>query len=391
MIKPSGALCNMNCSYCFFLHKQNLISSRFIMSENILERFVKNYLETQDSEVVTFTWQGGEPSLAGIDFFKKALFFQKKYCPPSKFIENDFQTNGLLLDDEWCRFLKDNNFLVGLSIDGPQNIHDKHRRDSKGSPTHSIVMKSLERLHHYEIPFNTLTAVTDEVSRNPLEVYRFLRDCADSKHIQFLPVVEPACFENTAPAYWDVSLLPSMKNENELSPDFSDFLTPWSVKPHNYGRFLCDIFDEWHINDIGNVYIYLFECLLGIWSGKSSFMCNFALECGTALALDHDGSIYFCDRFVYPDYRLGNIMESSLSDIISSYDNRTFAKLKSAVPIECKRCKWVFTCRGDCPKNRFLKTSKGELGLNYLCQGLSLFFEHVDPYLKDMCKMLAKQ
>ncbi len=387
MAKPAGALCNMNCSYCFFLHKQDLTGSKFIMSDEILEQFIKSYISSQQTDVVTFTWQGGEPTLAGLDFFKKAVKLQEKYGQ-GRYIENDLQTNGLLLDDEWSKFLKDNNFLVGISIDGPAEIHDLHRKDKSGNPTHKKVMRAIELLHRYEIPFNALAAVNHDSAKQPLEVYRFLRDQAGTKHIQFLPVVEPADFAVTAPAYWDMSSLPVAGTARVNPGNSGSFVTPWSVNAEDYGNFLKIIFDEWHINDTGNVFIYLFECMVGIWSGQKSILCNLAAGCGNALALDCDGSVYFCDRFVYPDYFIGNVLQSPLEQIASSPDNLLFGKLKSAVPRECKRCQWSFACHGDCPKNRFLKTSNGEPGLNYLCPGLKIFFTHADPYLRDMARQI---
>lgn len=388
MAKPAGALCNMACSYCFFLSKQQLLGSGAVMSDAILERFIGDYLQSQPDEVVTFSWQGGEPAVAGLDFYKKAVALQRRYAPSGVSVENDFQTNGLLLDDEWCRFLKDHRFLVGISLDGPASVHDRYRRDGAGRPTHARVMKTVELLHKYEIPFNTLTAVTGAAAAEPLAVYRFLRDSAGSRHIQFLPVVEPADFTGTAPAYWDPASLPAEDAVGSVPAAPGSFVTPWSVGSLQYGRFLCRIFDEWLPCDRGNIFVYLFECLLGLWAGGHSFLCTFGKECGSALALDRDGSVYFCDRFVYPDYFLGNIQERSLAEIYAGADNAVFGRMKSAVASRCKTCRWVFACRGECPKNRFVTTGGGEPGLNYLCSGLKMFFAHIDPAMKEMVRLL---
>lgn len=379
MAKPAGALCNLECGYCFFLHKKELLHSSRIMSETVLENFIRSYIGCQKSGVITFTWQGGEPALAGLDFFRAAVKMQQKYCPPGKYIENDFQTNGTLLTDEWFDFLKQNRFLVGLSVDGPPEIHDLYRCGSSRR-----VGECAAELNARKIPFNTLTAVNDANSRRPLEVYRYLRDVIRSEHIQFLPVAEPRNFTREPPGYWDWEKL-------KETGGGEDFVTPWSVRPMEYGKFLTEIFTEWIAQDIGRVCVYTFEALLGAWAGFKPALCEMDRKCGTALALDSDGSLYCCDRFCYPVYRLGNILEQNMAELADSRKLKVFGLLKQATAKECKNCEFAFACRGGCPKNRFSLDRAGEPGLNYLCTGWKYFLGKIKPAMEILSAELRRQ
>ena len=388
MLKPAGALCNLACDYCFFAHKTAMLNSSSIMSIEVLERLIKNYISSQKDDVIVFTWQGGEPALAGLDFFKRAVELQHKYCPAGKYIENDFQTNGTLLTGEWFDFFQANRFLVGLSIDGPPELHDMFRKDHARNGSAQTVISCAEQLKERAIPFNTLTAVNSCNSEYPLEVYRYLRDVIKSEHMQFLPVVEPRTFTQEAPGYWH---WPSLAQADKMS----GFVTPWSVRPAQYGRFLTEIFREWYQHDRGRRFIYTFEALLGIRAGFRSTMCTLASECGAALALDSSGALYSCDRFCYPEYYLGNIREKSLEHMVDSVKQNVFRKLKKAVPLECKKCQFFSSCHGGCPKNRFALTANGEPGMNYLCEGWKYFLSQTAPEFDAMAAelkaMLARQ
>ena len=390
MAKPIGAQCNLRCEYCFYLSKKDLIGSTKAISDDNLEEYIRQYINAQEVPEVVFTWQGGEPTLLGLEFFQKAINLQKKYCPLGKKIENDLQTNGILIDENWCRFLKENNFLVGLSIDGPQPLHDCYRIDASKQPTWQQIVKAAKLLKKFEIPFNTLTVVHRKNAKFPLDVYRFLRQEIGSTRIQFIPLVEPKEFRTIAPQHWDQDLLPDY-DSMEARPGYPDsFVTDWSVDADDYGYFLCRVFDEWYKRDIGKAFVFLFECALGQWMGMQSSLCVFAETCGQALALEADGSIYSCDHFVYPEYRLGHITEG-LSHLVYSTNQSNFGLSKQkSLPQWCRKCPYLFACRGECPKNRFLKTPDGETGLNYLCSGLRKYFSHIDPYMQDMAKELMK-
>lgn len=381
MLKPAGALCNLACDYCFFSHKTDMLQSKRVMSQEVLERLIKSYIDSQKDEVVVFTWQGGEPTLAGLDFYKRVVELQHKYCPKGKHVENDLQTNGTLLNDEWFRFLQENRFLVGLSIDGPPHLHNKCRKTHAGHGTAEKVLETAAALREYGINFNTLTAVNRYNSEHPLEVYHYLRDVIQSQHIQFLPVVETREFESTAPGYWNW-------NEMTAADEWEHMVTPWSVRPMPYGKFLTEIFREWYTYDRGKCFIYLFESLLGVWVGYASSLCVMAEECGKAMALDTNGALYSCDRFCYPEYRLGNIMKSSLESMAGSPKQQIFGKLKRALPPMCQACEFLFACHGGCPKNRFALTPEREPGLNYLCEGWRYFLRAVSPELDTMATEL---
>ena len=378
MAKPIGPKCNLDCSYCFYLSKEQLLHSdnSWRMSDEVLEEFIKQYIEQQNYHEIIFSWQGGEPTLLGLDFFRKVVDLERKYCPPNKQVQNDLQTNGTLLDDEWCEFLKENNFLVGLSIDGPRELHDKHRLDREGKPTFDKVFNAVKLLHKHGIKFNALTSVNRDNTKEPLRVYRFLRDEVKPAIMQFTPVVEPKVFKSTAPQYWEPG-----------SPD--SVVTDWSVDAEEFGDFLCEIFDEWYKKDIGKVCVHYFEDTLGRYMGTQGGMCVFSELCGKALAIEHDGTVYACDHYVYPEYERGNIKDEILLNMISSKRQVAFGfRKRDSLPQHCKQCEYLFACYGECPKNRLLLAPDGEKGLNYLCSGLKKYFNHVDPYMKQLAQRL---
>jgi len=389
MIKPIGPVCNLNCTYCYYLHKKDLYAGQgdWRMAEPLLEKFIKEYIGSQDAEEIDFPWQGGEPTLLGIDFFRKVVELQKRYCPPTKRIQNDIQTNGTLLDEQWGRFLAENRFLAGLSIDGPQEMHDLYRRTKENQPTFDKVFAAARLLQKYQVDFNTLTVVHRLNAKKPLEVYRFLRDEVGSRYIQFIPGVEPKDFMQVAPQYWDKGRLPVVDSLQARPGAPDSVVTDWSVDPEEFGDFLIAVFDEWLRKDVGKVFIPLFEAALNRWLGQPSPVCYFAEICGRSLGFEHDGSVYSCDHYVYPEYKLGNIQERSFIEMLYSEKQVDFGLAKTDnLPEYCRQCKYLFVCNGECPKNRFLRTEQGEPGLNYLCRGLYKFFEHADPWMKRIGK-----
>lgn len=387
MLKPSGSACNINCDYCFYLHKQDLLNQpkHPRMPEATLDQHIRQYIEAQfGAEEVVFTWQGGEPTLMGLDFFARVVELQKQYCPDEMVILNDIQTNGLLLDDKWCQFLAANNFLVGISIDGPKHLHDRYRRTNNDKPTHDLVMAAIKRLKAYDIPFNALCVVNDANAKEPLSVYRFLRDEVEPRMIQFLAGVEPLDFKQVAPLHWQPD---SLKQIDELQ-DTSDLLamhevvTEWSVTPEGWGEFLTTVWQEWIEADIGCVFVDHFENTLSQILNKGAQKCTTAAICGKALALEHNGDLYCCDHFVYPEYKLGNIHHTHQGDLAFSKKQTQFGYLKqSTLPEYCKQCDFLTLCWGDCPKHRFIKTPDGEVGLSYLCAGLKMYYAQVSSDL----------
>jgi len=380
--KPIGPICNLNCSYCFYLKKEKLYPDHreWRMSDEVVESFVRQYIQANEVPVVNFAWQGGEPTLLGVDFFQKAVALQQRYAN-GKTIENAFQTNGVLLNDQWCEFLAANNFLVGLSLDGPEHIHNRYRVNKAGRGSFDQVMQKLELLKKHGVAFNILTAVNRTNSQYPLEVYRFLKQVG-SGYIQFIPIVErTAIFTETD----QLRLV--------LPNDFFDAaVTDWSVEPRQLGKFLISIFDEWVRNDVGREYIQLFEVALQGWYGMVPSLCIFNETCGKSLAIEHNGDLYCCDHFVFPTHRLGNILERPLIDLVLSEQQTRFGRDKSdTLPRRCHDCEVLFICRGECPKNRFNRTPDGEAGLNYLCDGYKMFFKHIDPYMKFMANELRHQ
>lgn len=366
MVKPHGPICNLDCTYCYYLSKKDLYpSSNFVMSTELLEEFTRQYIKSQARLAeISFNWQGGEPLLAGLGFYQKAIEYQRQYARPGQHITNALQTNGTLLDDEWCQFFKLNDFLIGISLDGPADLHDVYRRDKGGRPTFNKVMEGIKLLKKHHVEFNTLATVNSVNVMHPLELYRFLRDEVGAQFIQFIPIVE----QNQATKY---------------SPD--ERVSACSVTAQEYGDFLIKIFDEWVRRDVGKVFVQLFDVALAAWIGKPTGLCIFDRVCGNGLALEHNGDLYSCDHFVEPRYKLGNILTTPMADLATSYRQQQFGWLKrTALPQACLECPVRFACNGGCPKDRFAWAPGGEPGLNYLCAGYKAFFEHINPPMTMM-------
>ena len=391
MVKPAGSACNLDCTYCFYLSKRTLPGGPGggHMSDEVLERFVRDYIRSVTGDEVVFSWQGGEPTLLGLGFFEKAVALQAKYARPGQRIENDLQTNGTLLDDDWARFLKQHRFLVGLSIDGPREIHDHYRITKHAEPTFDAVFAAAQSLQRHGVPFNTLTCVHRYNAARPLDVYRFLRRELGSTYLQFIPIVEPRDFETVAPQHGSTDRTPVVGSP-QASPDHPDsVVTPWSVDADEYGYFLCKVWDEWQARDVGKVLVNFCETLVVQHMGLPSQVCVYSEMCGKGVALEHDGNVYSCDHYVYPEYRLGNIRDESVGDLVFAPRQVKFGYAKSeALPNYCKQCPFLSDCWGECPKNRLLRTPDGEAGLNYLCPGLKRFFAHAVPTAKRMAKKL---
>jgi len=372
MTKPRGAICNLDCDYCFYLRKESLYpGASFRMSDETLENYTRQYIQSQRAPEVNFAWQGGEPTLMGLDFFRKAVAYQKKYARPGMRIENALQTNGTLLDDEWCQFFAENRFLIGISLDGPREAHDLYRRDKGRSPTFERVLHSIELLKSHKVDFNILTCVSAANVHQPLEVYRFLRDEIGAEFIQFVPIVE---------------------RQNETGFQEGTALTPRSITGGQYGDFLIAIFDEWVRRDVGKVFVQIFDTALGRWLGAPGGLCVFQETCGLALAMEHNGDLYSCDHFVEPRYRLGNIFETPMTELVGSERQRTFGlDKKSSLPRYCRECPVLFACNGGCPKDRTDFTPDGEAGLNHLCAGFKAFFTHVDQPMRQMAGLLRQR
>ncbi|MEC5317778.1 anaerobic sulfatase maturase [Brenneria populi subsp. brevivirga] len=378
MVKPAGSRCNLNCNYCYFLGKKALLSpcGREQMSLPMLECFISQYLRQPHGRTVTFYWQGGEPTLSKLDFYQQAVTLQQKYRPAGVTIANHFQTNGVLLDERWCRFLHQHRFLVGLSIDGPRSLHDIYRRNRAGQGSFDAAMRAVELLRRYQVEFTTLTAVNNRNAARPNEVYRFLRDEIRSPLMQFIPVVEPVGFNTCAPAE-GIAGKPQVE--------------PWSVSGDAWGNFLCALFDNWYQHDLGRVFVHYFEAALQIWLGYPSPMCTLAPRCGTNLALNYDGSLYSCDHYVYPRHLLGNIQRSALARLAQSPSQLRFGRDKTdALGLRCRQCSYRFACHGDCPKNRLLQDKDGA-AISYLCSGWLRFWRHIDPYLHQIAARLGRQ
>ena len=386
MTKPIGSRCNLDCSYCFYLEKEKLYTDAggMRMKPEVLETYIRDYIAAQPAPVVSFAWQGGEPTLLGVEFFRMAVALQAKYAQ-GKTIENAFQTNGVLLDDEWGEFLAANRFLVGISIDGPAHLHDAYRVDKGGQPTFDRVMAGLQVLKKHKIEFNTLTTVHRKNSQQALEVYQFLRKIG-SGYLQFIPIVE----RNAASTDNGLWLAPPPDHEDAAALDSQ--VTEWSVRPAEYGQFLITIFDEWVQHDVGKIFVQQFDAALANWTGHPAGVCIFSENCGRALAVEHNGDLYSCDHYVYPRYKLGNLMNTAIATLVDSPEQQAFGSAKSAtLPRYCRECPVRFACHGECPKHRFLKTPAGEPGLNYLCAGYKKFFTHIDAPMKTMAALLDLQ
>jgi uncharacterized protein len=379
MAKPSGSVCNIDCSYCFYLEKDRLYPERnknWRMDDDTLERFVKQHIDAQPTSHVDFAWQGGEPTLLGISFYQKVVELCDKYGE-GKQIYHAFQTNGILLDDDWCMFLKQHNFLVGLSIDGPAHLHDHYRVNRSGKPTHAKVMLAIECLKKHGVEFNTLTVVTAKNVNHPLQVYEFLKQIG-STFIQFIPLVE----RHSQPENTDIYTL--------ASPDETSVaMTDWSVSPKAYGKFLNTIFDHWIRNDVGRVFVQTFDTTLASWVGEPAGVCVFSETCGHAFALEANGDLYQCDHYVYPEYKLGNIHQISIGEMNNSDAAKQFGMdKKETLTNQCQSCEYKFACHGGCPKHRFVTSKQGHPNHNYLCEGYYEYFKHTEKNMKMMAELL---
>lgn len=384
MAKPAGARCNLACSYCYYLEKEKLyadLPGDGVMSDDLLELFIKQYIEAQTSGEVLFTWHGGEPLLRPLSFYRKAVSLQKKYASGRR-IDNCLQTNGTLLDENWARFLHDEGWLVGISIDGPQEIHDTHRRAKGNRPSFQRVMRGIRLLNRYGVEWNALAVVNSLNVTRPIEFYRFFKEI-DCRYIQFTPIVE--------------RFLPHTDGRRLAAPcegldDTRPKTTALSVTPEAWGEFLCKVFDEWVKEDVGSVFIQLFDSTLAGWMGVTPGLCMMGETCGHAAAMTHNGDLYVCDHFVFPEYRLGNIRQTPITTMMYSPRMTAFGRAKrDSLPRQCRECDFLFACHGECPKNRFVRTADGEPGLNYLCRGYHVFFTHVAPYMDYMKRQLQRE
>ena len=377
MIKPVGSLCNLDCDYCYYLSKADLYGGHQPkMSDELLERYISQYIEAVQVPTVTFCWHGGEPLLAGIDFFEKAVALQEKYRG-TKQIENSLQTNGLLINPEWCDFFRRNNFLIGISIDGPRDIHDAYRHDRGGHSTFDHVMRAVEMMAVSGVEYNTLSTINNRCAGQGRRVYEFMRSI--SRYMQFLPVVEHTISTTSGRA----AIVPPGTEGSRVAS--------WSITPRAFGKFMCDIFGEWVISDVGERFVQLFDITLAQWCGVQPSLCAFCPTCGDGLVVEHNGDVYMCDHFVYPEYKLGNIGEEHLRDLQRKPELFRFGiEKRNSLPSDCRRCEYLFACRGECPKHRFATTRRGERGLNTLCEGYKHFFEYTTPYMQQMRSLLEQ-
>lgn len=372
MLKPAGSLCNLRCKYCYYLEKNALYTEQknHVISDEMLDKFIREYIEAQTSPDVLFCWHGGETLMRPISFYRRAIELQRKYARGRR-IDNTIQTNATMLTDEWCEFFRENNFLVGVSIDGPQEFHDEYRRTATGKPTFHKVMQGIRLLNKHNVEWNALAVVNDFNADYPLEFYNFFKEIG-CHYIQFTPIVERRIERNDG-----LSLAPGMEEGGEL--------VDVSVTPEQWGKFLCTIFDEWVRHDVGTYFIQIFDATLANWAGVQPGLCSLAKECGHAGVMEFNGDVYSCDHFVYPEHLLGNINEKTITEMMYGEKQREFAKLKhELLPQQCRECPVEFACHGECPKNRFTRDKYGNPGLNYLCKGYRQFFEHVKPYMDFM-------
>ncbi len=382
MTKPTGPRCNINCSYCYYLEKEKLYpgEKRFRMSDAVLERYVHDLIEAgmqAGLDEIEFSWQGGEPTLLRVGFFEKAVALQKQYCPEGVRINNTLQTNGTLLDDDWGAFLAREHFLVGVSIDGPRDIHDHYRRDRAGRGTFDKVMQGIDALRRHKVDYNILTTVHRENAIKGKQVYKFLKTLG-TQHIQFIPIIERRA------ATGGLAAAP------QIDDDPSNTVSEWSVSPRAYGKFLCDVFDVWYRKDIGRVFIQFFENQIGLWMGLPASLCIFAETCGAALAMEHNGDLYACDHFVYPAFKLGNIMQTPIGELAWSDAAMGFGQnKKDSLTEQCRTCEFRFACNGGCPKHRILTSRDGEPGQNYFCESYTMFFRHAGERLQKLAATLS--
>lgn len=383
MAKPVGSVCNLACTYCYYLEKSHLYrheepSGRFTMSDELLERFIQEYIESQTMPQVLFTWHGGETLMRPLAFYKRVVELQQKYAR-GRTIDNAIQTNGTLLTDEWCRFFREHNWLVGVSIDGPQEFHDEYRRNRQGMPSFQKVMRGITLLNKHGVEWNALAVVNDFNADYPLDFYRFFKEIG-CRYIQFTPIVERIL------PHADGRHLACPADEEEIP------LADFSVTPEQWGEFLCTLFDEWVRHDVGDYFIQLFDSTLANWVGQQPGVCTLAKTCGHAGVMEYNGDVYSCDHFVFPEYKLGNIRTQTLTEMMYSERQQQFGAMKrDGLPTQCRECEYLFACNGECPKNRFCRTASGEPGLNYLCAGYRRFFAHVAPYMDFMKRELQAQ
>lgn len=391
MIKPGGAKCNLDCEYCYFLSKEAMYpGSRFRMNDTVLETFTRQYIELQRLPEITFSWQGGEPTLMGLDFFKRAVRIQQKYAKPGTRILNTLQTNGTLLDEAWCRFFRQYGFLIGISIDGPEEIHNTYRVNKGGVGSFSSVLRGLRFLNEVGVEYNVLCSVHAANQDHPLTVYRFFRDDLKARFIQFIPIVERTTSQTLPLANngW------RKKNgrKRQLYTQSGNQVTDRSVAAEKYGSFLNTIFDEWVRHDVGHTFVQIFDVALGVWFGQPGGLCIFSPTCGNAMALEHNGDLFCCDHYVEPKYLLGNIQIDLMQELVSSEKQKRFGEIKqTSLPRYCRRCDVKFACQGGCPKNRFIQSPDGESGLNYLCAGYRAYFKHIDQPMRKMADLLNRK
>lgn len=379
MLKPAGSLCNLACEYCYYLEKGKLYPEKQerIMTDNLLEEFTRQYIESQTQPEILFTWHGGEPLMRPLSFYRKAVELQRRYARGRR-IDNCIQTNGTLLNDEWCRFFKENNFLVGISIDGPQEYHDEYRRAKSGKPSYREVMRGIKLLQKHGVEWNAMAVVNDCNVQDPIGFYRFFKDLG-CRYLQFTPIVERVMQRADG-----LTLAPGMSEDGTL--------TDFSVLPEEWGHFLCAFYDEWVRQDVGTIFVQLFDVTLANWMGVAPGLCTLSKQCGHAAVMEANGDLYACDHFVYPEYKLGNIRQQTITEMMYGQRQQDFASMKTArLPRQCRECKFLFACHGECPKNRFKRDKYGEPGLNYLCEGYQMFFEHVAEDMAFMCNELKAQ
>ncbi len=390
LTKPAGAACNLGCKYCFFLSKENLYPAREspLMTEDVLETYIRALMDASPGPEVEVSWQGGEPLLRGLDFYRRSVELAEKHRKASQRVKHTIQTNGTLIDDEWAAFFKQNKYLVGLSLDGPQSLHDAYRVDKKGDGSFAAAVRGWHCLRRHAVDVNILCTIHAANADRPLDVYRFFRDELKAEYIQLIPIVERATAETLALANQGWGGLhgrdrPTYRQEGNL-------VTQRSVTPEKFGKFLIRIFDEWVRRDVGRVYVTTFDVALGSWLGQHN-LCIVSPTCGQSLVLEHNGDVYSCDHFVEPAHRLGNISETPLRTLVSSEKQRRFGNSKyDTLPRYCKECPVLFACHGECPRNRFVRTPEGEDGLNYLCAGYRAFFTHIDKPMKTMASLLQQ-
>lgn len=387
MLKPAGSLCNLDCSYCYYLDKSEIYGGREpIMSDEMLETVVREYIKANDVPQVTFNWHGGEPLVLGLDFYKKAIALEKEYADGKKIL-NTLQTNGTLITREWAEFFKENDFLIGISLDGPQDVHDKFRRDKGGAPTFERVIHGLEILQREGVEFNTMSTVNHASEGRGREVYLFLKSLG-SHYMQFMPVVEHVKYPLNGAGRPNKKLRPHIVDPAEDGA----MIAPWSVGDIAFGKFLCDIFDYWVCNDVGQYFVNEFDAALANWCGLQPGTCVFAQTCGGNSVIEHNGDLYPCDHFVYPKYLLGNIQTSGIREMMDDPTQMRFGISKrNSLPRKCLRCEYLFACNGECPKHRFNKTEAGDTGLNALCAGYYMFYAHVAPYMEKMKEFLLQK